>query len=290
MASKKMRYAGANPAERRTHMDMEREMLEEGTAGEIVTPETETDEQDTAAEAEGEERDEIADRPTGKVQQSHEERARNSAARRQGEKTGYDRAMKDINARIAGAGLIDPITNTPIGTLEEFENYGKRYRQQRQEARAKAENKTVAQVEEEDAAMELLRQKRREDDEKAKKSREERARAEWMRQDAQEFAEAYPEVNPGTLEADPKFRRFCGDRLYNVPLVTLYEDYMEVVGEAAKTAQAKRDDKQSRGTGAGGGSGNKVLTAKQREELENWNRANPNMKMTEKEFREWNAR
>lgn len=271
-------------------MDMENEMLKEGTAGEVGTPESEDENRAPAAEAEGEKEGGDAEHHEESGKQTHAERVRYSAARRQGEKTGYERAGKEFNARIAGAGLVDPITNKPITTLEEFEDYGKRFRQQRLEAKAKAENKTVFQVEEEETAMEYLKQKRREDDEKARRSKEEQTQREWMQQDARDFAEAFPGVDLGALESDPKFRKFCGGRLYKVPAAELYADYLEVVGEAAKSARVKQADKEDRGTGAGGGAGSKVMTARQREELEAWNRAYPEMKMTEKEFRQWNRK
>lgn len=282
--NKKPRFSGANPGERRAHMDMENEKLETGAAGEVVTPETETEEREPAAEAEGEKGNEIAEHSTETGKQTHEERTQYKAARRQGERTGYDRANKENNARIAKMGLIDPMTNKPITTMAELESYGQRAKQHRLEARAKEEKKTLAQVEEEDAALELLHQKRREDAERERKAQEEQAKREWMEQDAEAFAEQYPDVDPGQLENDAKFKRFCGKRLYNEPLAELYEDYLAVVGEAARTAQVKREDKAERGTGSGGGAGSKVMTAKQRRELEAWNEANPHMRMNEKEF------
>ena len=75
-------------------MDMEYEMQQEGAAGEVVTPEEEDEKQTQAAEAEGEKESEDAKRSQGKAEQTHEERVRFSAARRQGERTGYERAAK----------------------------------------------------------------------------------------------------------------------------------------------------------------------------------------------------
>lgn len=281
---KKSRFAGADPAERRAPMDMENEMLEEGAAGEVVTPETEAGETGQPAEAGGEKESGDAGRSAERQTQTHEERVRYSAARKQGEKTGYDRAVRDINARISRANLFDPITNKPITSLEEFEDYGQRYNKQRIEARAKQENKSVAQVEEEETAMELLRRKRREDGEAAENARKEQERREWLRQDAESFKEIYPEVDLLKLEKDPKFRRFCGNRMGSVPAAELYADYLEVVGNAQQEAAARKQDKQERGTGSGGGAGGEGMTAAQRKELEAWNEANPHLKMSEKDF------
>lgn len=265
-------------------MDMENEMLEEGTAGEVVTPETETEESTEPAEAEGEKKDEVAERPAGKREQTHAERAKYKAARKQGEETGYDRAAKEFNAQIAEAGLIDPITNKPITTLAEFKEYSQRYKQQRITEKAKKEGKTVAQVEEEEAALELLRRTRREDDEKAEKAKKEQERRDWLIQDAKDFAESWPDVDLVKLEKDPRFRKFCGKRFGEVPAAELYADFLEVVGSAQESAAAKKQDKRERGTGAGGGNAGDVLSPKQRKELEDWNAAYPHMKMTEKEF------
>jgi len=271
-------------------MDMEYGMRDEGTAGEVVTPEEETETNETAAEAEGGKESGTADRSGEKETQSHEERVRYSAARKKGERTGYERASKEINARIAGVGLIDPITNKPISTLAEFEDYGKRYKQQRLEAKAKAENKPLAQVEEEEAAMELLHQRRREDGEREQQEKKTREHREWLRQDAADFAEAFPEVDPVKLENDAKFRKFCGKRFGSEPLAELYGDYLELMDGAVQTAALKKQDKADRGTGAGGGSAGEALSANQRRALEAWNEAYPDMKMTEKEFRERNRR
>ena len=270
-------------------MDMENERLEEGTAGEVVTPGAEGT-QSTAAKAEGEQGSGAAEesgdagRSTEKAEQTHEERVRYKAARQQGEKTGYERAAREVNARIAGAGLTDPITGKPITTLEEFEDYGKRFRQQRIETRAREEKKTVAQVEEEEAAMELLRRTRREDGEKAERLRKEQEKMDWLRQDLADFREAYPNVDLLALEKDRRFVKFCGGRLGSVPAAELYADYLEVTESAAAAAADKKQDKQERGTGSGGSGSAGTMTAEERKGLEEWNSLYPDMKMSEKEW------
>lgn len=265
-------------------MEMEDVMLE-GAAGAVVTPETETEEGTGPAEgAEGEQGSGAADRTDGKQTQTHEERVRYSAARRQGERTGQERAAKEANARIAKTGLIDPITQRPITNLEELEAYGQRFRQQRIETRAREEKKTVAQIEEEEAALELLAAKRREDGERAKEEENRKKQQEWLQQDAELFREAFPDVDLIQLEKDKKFVKFCGKRLGTVPVAELYADYLDVVGGVMELAEAKRQGKAERGTGSGGGAGGNVMTAGQRAELEAWNEANPHLKMSEKEF------
>ena len=113
---------------------------------------------------------------------------------------------------------------------------------------------------------------------------------EWLQQDLMDFEEAFPGVDIAKLEGDPKFMRFCGKRWGKVPAAELYTDYLEVVGEAQRSATAEQKSKQERSTGAGGGAGADVLTAKQRQDLAAWNERNPDMKMTEKEFRRWNGK
>ena len=66
-------------------------------------------------------------------------------------------------------------------------------------------------------------------------------------------------------------------------LAKLYEDYREIVNGAEKAARAAVQSRSKRSTGSGGGGGD-ILTAKQRASLEAWNRANPDMKMTAREF------
>ena len=105
----------------------------------------------------------------------------------------------------------------------------------------------------------------------------------FFERDTKDFLEKHPEVDLVKLDGNPLFRRFCGSRYGMESLAKLYEDYREIVGGAEKAARAAVQSRSKRSTGSGGGGGD-ILTAKQRASLEAWNRANPDMKMTAREF------
>ncbi|MBR2483556.1 MAG: hypothetical protein IKB53_02300 [Oscillospiraceae bacterium] len=105
----------------------------------------------------------------------------------------------------------------------------------------------------------------------------------FFERDVQDFLAKHPEVDIVLLDANPIFRRFCGSRYGMESLAKLYEDYREIVNGAEKAARAAVQSRSKRSTGSGGGGGD-ILTAKQRASLEAWNRANPDMKMTAREF------
>ena len=100
-----------------------------------------------------------------------------------------------------------------------------------------------------------------------------------------EMLEKHPTVDILRLEQNPAFRRFAGSRYGRESLAELYEDFTSLVSEAEKSAYARAEAKHTRNTGgSGGGAGGTVLSAGEREALRRWNEANPDMKMTEKEF------
>lgn len=111
----------------------------------------------------------------------------------------------------------------------------------------------------------------------------EAARQAFLQRDAQDFKEKHPEVDLMKLNENQNFLRFCGSRYGVESLAKLYDDYKEIVGGAESAARAAVEHRSKRSTGSGGGGGD-ILTAKQRASLEAWNRANPDMKMTAKEF------
>ena len=78
--------------------------------------------------------------------------------------------------------------------------------------------------------------------------------------------------------------RFAGNRLYKEPLSDLYNDFAELVSDTERSAVAKAAGKRDRSTGSGQGGGGVSLTPGQQADLDAWNRENPEMKMTAKEF------
>jgi len=242
---------------------------------EVVTPQG-----DDAAEAEGEQNPDSAERD----RQSHEDNRRYQAARRAGEEAGYQRARDEFNRRLSRMGMRDPATGETIGNIEGLEAYSRAARKQQIEARAKETGRSVAELTEEEDNRDFLREQRAEAAAKKKQDDEKAALERWVAQDAAAFGEAYPDVDLSELDGNKAFRRFCGSRYGREPLAGLYEDWLEITGAAGKAAAAKSASKNERSTGTGGGAGSETLTASQQRALEEWNRNFPNMKMTAKEF------
>ena len=113
-----------------------------------------------------------------------------------------------------------------------------------------------------------------------------REREAFIAADIEDMQRRHPDVDIAALDANPAFRRFAGSRYAKEPLADLYEDFIEIVGDAAKTAAVRENDKRSRSTGHGGGGSSATLTAAQRAALKQWNEENPEMAMTEAEFAE----
>ena len=257
---------------------MENESLQMEQTEEVVNPQ----ESGEAAEQGSEGGQSSGD--AGRSQQTHEDNRRYQAARRSGEEAGYQRAIREMNQRIARAGMRSPATGEIIGDIDGLESFAGTVRKQRIAEKAKREGRPEAEVEEEEANREFVSQSRREAAEK-KKADEEAARQQaWIARDVKDFAERFPDVDLGKLDENKPFRRFCGSRYGREPLGDLYEDYLEIAGNAAQAAVQKAESKKERATGTGGGSGADTLTASQQKELDEWNRSYPHMKMTAKEF------
>lgn len=256
---------------------MEAETLEEGTEDGAVTEET----GEGAGEPAGEKKQEAAE----PARQSREENARYQAARKAGETAGYKRAGEELRGVLAKLGMADPDSGETIDTVEGLTAYADKLRRSRLEKAAKETGRTVEDLEEEEDAKEVVRRRKREKDEKAKNDTEKKRRSEWIAQDAADFLTAHPDVDLAKLDANAKFRKFCGSRYGREPLNDLYEDWKEFAGEdAAAKAVGKAAEKNERSTGAGGGGIAEGLTAAQQRALDEWNREYPQMKMTAREF------
>lgn len=258
--------------------NMEVETPEEGTEGGVVTAE------ETGAEAEGsagEKKQEAAE----PARQSREENARYQAARKAGEAAGFKKAAERYGAAVAKLGLSDPDGGGAIDSLDVLESYADKTRAARLKKAAAESGRTVEDLEEEEDAKEVVRRQKREKAEKEKAEAEAKRQSDWVAQDAAAFLREHPDVDLRKLDANDKFRRFCGSRYGKEPLGDLYDDWKELVGEdAAAKAVEKSAAKAERSTGAGGGGVSDGLTAAQQRELDEWNRNYPQMKMTAKEF------
>lgn len=192
--------------------------------------------------------------------------------------------QKQYDEKIAGIGVINPYTGKPFASFKEFEDYGVRYKRERLENEAKKQGKPVEELAEEEENKSFLARKRQEEKEQKAALAALEQRKSFLSADLRTFVTKFPNVDVGKLEQNPKFRKFAGKRLYQEPLSELYGDFVELVGDVERAAVEKAAKKQGRGTGGGQGGGLELLTPSQRTELEEWNRDNPTMKMTGKEF------
>lgn len=256
--------------------NMEVETLDEGTEGGAVTAETGAEAEETA----GEKKQEAAE----PARQSREENARYQSARKAGEAAGFKKAAERYGAAVAKLGLADPDGGV-IDSLDVLEAYADKARATRIKKAAAESGRTVQDLEEEEDAKEAVRKQKRERAEKEKAEAEAKRQRDWIAQDAAAFVREHPDVDISKLDANARFRRFCGSRYGKEPLSELYADWQELVGEeAAAKAVEKSAAKAERSTGAGGGGVSDGLTAAQQRELDEWNRSYPQTKMTAKEF------
>ena len=253
-------------------MEDEIEMQEEETAAGAVDPQ----------ETEGTQAD--SEQTEAVTRQSHEENRRFQAARRKGDQAGYERRAREELEIITALGMRNPIDNREIRTLEDLSEYGKAFKRQKNEELAKKTGRPLAEIEEEQANREYISRQRREAE--ARESTVNNRAA----QDIAELQEAYPEVDVNKLLEDDDFMEFCDGRIGQKPLADLYESYTRLTGKAAKAAEQKKESKQKRATGAGGGSGNEALSAEQQASLDMWNRQNPHLKMSAKEYMQRSGR
>ncbi len=108
----------------------------------------------------------------------------------------------------------------------------------------------------------------------------------FVKADLLDFMERYPQFGAEDMEAlenNAQFRRFCGSRYGREPLAALYGDYLLVVQDAGKAAAERAASRNARSTG-GGTAGGAALTPAQKRVLDAWNEANPEMRMTAKEY------
>lgn len=222
----------------------------------------------------------VAAREGQRTFQSHQDNAAARAARLRTEQE----LRQQYDSAVASFGIPNPYTGKPFQSFEEFKAYGEQYRLSQQEAEAKRQGKTVEALREEEADRDFLRRMRQADDERTRQVRKQEDQAAFMTADLQRFMTEHPEVDVAKLEQNPKFLKFAGKRLYQEPLSELYDDFVELVSDTERSAVAKAAGKRDRSTGSGQGGSGVSLTPGQQADLDAWNRENPEMKMTAKEF------
>lgn len=220
-----------------------------------------------------------AEAPTGEEQERGKgpsEAAK--AARITGEREGSERARRERDEAVKAQRIPDPYNPGKFfESVDDIVKYGRRLR-------ADSRKVSPEEIEREDSDKDFIRRKREEEriTQEAQQKRTEKLA--WLRADAAAFKAAYPEADPVKLEGNAAFVKFCGSRLHNEPLADLYGAYVELVGEAKAAGAARRESREERAVGTGSGGGADVLTSAQKAELARWNRENPDMKMSAKEF------
>ena len=240
---------------------------------------TVSEDEGASEEGKSEEADD-AGRQTQK--QSREFNAAMRAARQRAEKETAERLSAANDRRIADMRIPNPEKpGEYFGSMEDLDTYSKNLRRAQAEERAKREKRPLQEIIDEDENREWMRRKREEETLGSKS----KGNDSFVVEDIKDFRNRYPDVDILKLESNASFRRFAGSRYGKEPLGDLYEDYLEVVGEAKRSASVRKEEKRARGSGGGSGSA-PALSSSQKAALKRWNENNPDMKMTEKEFLE----
>ena len=219
--------------------------------------------------------------------QSAEENAAYRAMRLRAQREAEASARASLDAEIASLGIADPYNEgRTLSNLSELRAYSERFRRAKIEAEAKRTGRSVSELEEDAANRAFLSSLRRSAERQSTEQGAAREKQAFIEADVMDFVRQYPEMNAerlSALENNAQFRRFCGSRFGREPLAKLYGDYCAFVGDAGTAAVAKASGRSARSTGGGTGGGS-VLSPTQRAELAKWNRENPSMAMTAKEY------
>lgn len=219
-------------------------------------------------------------------EQSREENAAIRAARLRARREAEAEAQRAAEERFTRAGIVNPQTGKPFGSLKEWEDYASAVKREQRAEEAKKTGRSVEELEEDEANRAFLTRMRKEAEQRQRAEQTRAERRAFLEQDALDFIAKYPQMGVqevAKLEQDKAFRQFCGSRFGREPLGNLYADYLALVGGAGKAAVAKAATKAARATGSGAGGG-AVLSPTQKNALDAWNAEYPEMAMTAKEF------
>ncbi|MCR5826644.1 MAG: hypothetical protein K6G54_08755 [Oscillospiraceae bacterium] len=112
---------------------------------------------------------------------------------------------------------------------------------------------------------------------------EETAQPDFAARDLAVFLARHADVDAAALLDNARFVRFCGTRMGREYLADLYDDYAALVDEVTEAALEREKSRARRSTG-GGAAGGVPLTPGQKQRLDAWNAAHPEMAMTAREF------
>ena len=223
----------------------------------------------------------------GGEKQTHAFNAAMAAARRKAEAETEERMSRQFDDDIRDQKIPNPSKpGTYFSSMAELREYSALLRRADAEERGKKQGRSAEEIIREDEDRAYLA-KLRKQDEASKAEADKKARQqEFIRNDIKAFSEAYPDVDIAALDSNKTFRRFAGSRYGKEPLAELYGDFAAIVGETKAAEAARRTAREdgSTGSGSGGGAGSGRLSSEQKARLEEWNRANPEMKMSEADF------
>ena len=82
-----------------------------------------------------------------------------------------------------------------------------------------------------------LKQKQRNDNIDAEKRAKEQSQKDWIKNDKTQFFEQYPDVNFEALSKDEMFRMFAAGKIGNIPMASIYSDYLTIKANIEKEAK-----------------------------------------------------
>lgn len=271
----------------------ETDAIDDGVQEGIVDPETENEElfpdqyEDEEVEIDAQDVDEVEivdsekqkkdEKKAEKPAQTPEENAKFAAARRKAEEKQRE-AQEKLNEvlKLFGANSYEEALSLEIELTKEERDKVVRTAQSKdedeEEALERAEDKKRTRII-------AFRDKVRTAKENADKVNKEKATA-----DIEEFKAAFPNADPNEVMKDPDFMDYADGKLGRLSFAEIYKKYLNFTGKTEVERAARAAVRSERATSTGK-SGEKVaMTAAEYQALQSWNEANPDYKMTPKEF------
>lgn len=203
------------------------------------------------------------------------------------ERNAQKEAQERVDAYIRKAydGQIDPYTGEKVSVKNESD-FKKWEESVRSRTYAEEHNVTEQEAKEIIADQDFIRKQRIEKqltEMKEKNIAELQAKA---NEDVKTFSEKHPGVNVEKLMNNKAFMDYADGKLSNKPLAEIYDGFINLVGNAETAAIAKADAKKQRSTSTGGKQEASTLSPQQEKDRLEWNKKNPDCKISVKEFLE----
>ena len=166
------------------------------------------------------------DRVSAEKNQSNAKNSENARRRREAERQ-KELNRTRVNATIEALDGINPYTGRKMKDATDVEEYF---------AMRKIEKDGG------DPIADFSEYHKKKEREAARQREESEREAEWFKQDREDFARRYPDVDLSELIKDNKFIRYAGGKIKAMPMAEIYEGYAEMLGEfeAEANNRAKR--------------------------------------------------